>query len=149
MKLVQYFGKKSPKASRVREAQSETKLKQNQGAQSPLSGEPSVPGSSPKPSKDPGPISEECGRSWRMKKQKRTTKVLERWPFNPGPKSLGSQQGRQVKRLGGTTPGKRGRKKDKGLEKQALASEDWSGIGTGGTSAPGKDLVKKNQQENV
>ena len=79
------------------------------------------------------------------KEQKRTTKVLERWPFNPGPKSLGPQQGRQIKRLGGTTPGKRGRKTDKSLEKQALALEDWLGISTGGTSVPGKEPEKKNQ----
>ena len=82
-------------------------------------------------------------------KQKKTSKVLERWPFDPGPKALGPQQGRQVKRLAGTTPGKRGRKKDKGLEKQALALEDWLGIGTGGTSVPGKEPAQKNQQENV
>ena len=134
-----------PKASRAREALSETKIKENQGAQSPLSGEPSVPGSSLEPSKDPGPISEECGRSWRGKKQKRTTKVLERWPFDLGPKSLGPQKGRQIKRLEGTTLGKRGRKTDKSLEKQALALEDWLEISTGGTSVPRKEPEKKNQ----
>ena len=103
-----------------------------------------MPGSNTEPSKDPEPTSEECGRSWSRKTQKKTSKVLERWPFDPGPKSQGPQQGRQVKRLGGATPGKRSRKKDKDLEKQALALEDWLGIGTGGTLAPGKDLVKKN-----
>ena len=36
VKLVHYFGKKSPKASRAREALSETITKENQGAQSPL-----------------------------------------------------------------------------------------------------------------
>jgi len=43
---------------------------------------------------------------------KKTTKVLERWPFDPGSKSLGPQQGRPVKRLKGKTPGKGSRKKE-------------------------------------
>ena len=81
--------------------------------------------------------------------QKKTSKVLERWPFDPGPKSLGLQQGKQVKRLGGTTPEKRGRKKDMDLEKQALALGDWLGIGKGGTSVPRKEPAQKNQQEKV
>ena len=80
-----------------------------------------MPGSTTEPSKDQGPTSEECGRIWSRRTQEKTNKVLERWPFDPGLKSLGPQQGRQVKRLGGTTPGKRTRKKDKEVGKQALA----------------------------
>ena len=45
----------------------------------------------------------------------------------------------------GTTPGKGTKKNDKELEKQALALENWLGIGKGGTSAPRKDPEKKNQ----
>ena len=148
-KLAQYFGKTSPKALKARQTKSETTNQDNQGAQGPLPGEPSEPESQIQPSKGPGPRPEECGRVWSKMEEKKTRKVLERWPFDPGPKSLGPQQGRQVKRLGGTTPRKTARKKDKDLEKQALALEDWLCIGTGGTSAPGKDLVKKNQRENV
>ena len=75
----------------------------------------------------------------------KTKKVLERWPFNPGSKSLGPQQGRQVKRLKGTMPGKGARKTDKDLRKQALALRDWLGTSTGGTSAPRKEPDEKNQ----
>ena len=80
---------------------------------------------------------------------KKTRKVLERWPFDPGSKSLGPQQGRPVKRLKGTTPGKGARKTDKDLRKQASALRDWLGTSTGGTSAPRKEPGEKNQENNV
>lgn len=53
VKLAQYFGRKSPKASKSRETKSETINKENQGAQGPLPGEPSEPKSQAKPSKGP------------------------------------------------------------------------------------------------
>ena len=128
VKLAHYFGRKSPKASKARETQPETKIKQNQGAQGPLSEEPSKPKSPAQTSKGPGPTPEERGRVWSNVTQKKSIKVLERWSFDPGSKSLGPQQGKSVKRLKGTTPGKARRKKYKEVEKQAFALEDWLGI---------------------
>ena len=124
-KLAQYFGKKSPKAIKARQTNSETNNQDNQGAQGPLPGEPSEPESQNQPSKGPGPRPEECGRVWSKMEEKKTRKVLERWPFDPGSKSLGPQQGRSVKRLKGTTPRKGSRKIDKDLQKQASALRDW------------------------
>ena len=77
---------------------------------------------------------------------KKTIKVLERWPFDPGSKSLGPQQGGPVKRLKGATPGKGSRMPDKEMKKQALALRDWLGTGTGGISAPRKEPGEKNQE---
>ena len=47
-------------------------------------------------------------------KQKKTSKVLERWPFDPGSKSLGPQQGKQVKRLKGATQGEASKEREGG-----------------------------------
>ena len=78
--------------------------------------------------------------------QKKSIKVLERWSFDPGSKSLGPQQGRPVKRLKGTTLGKGARMSDKDMKKQASALRDWLGTRTGGISAPRKEPGEKNQE---
>ena len=81
-----------------------------------------------------------------MMDKKKTIKVLERWPFDPGSKSLGPQQGRPVKRLKGATPGKGAKMSDKEMKKQASALRDWLGTRTGGISAPRKEPEEKNQE---
>ena len=138
-KLSKYFGRKSPKANKARLKVAETNNQNIQGAQSPLLGVPSEPGSQNRPSKGPGAKPEECGRVWRQEDEKRTKKVLERWPFDPGSKSLGPQQGRSVKRLKGATPKKGNKKVDKDQQKQALALQEWLGNSIGRTSVLRKD----------
>ena len=88
--------------------------------------EPSEPGSQNLPSKGPGPTPEECGRVWRQEDEKRTKKVLERWPFDPGPKSLGPQQGRSVKRLKGATPKKGNKKVEKDSHNQDIGFSKYA-----------------------
>ena len=87
VKLVHYFGRKSPKASKARETQPETNNKQNQGAKSPLLGEPSKPESPAPTSKGPGPIPEERGRGWGREGQKRHRRSWRcgRLTQNPSP----------------------------------------------------------------
>lgn len=60
-------------------------------------------------SKGPGPVPEEYGRVWGKggkKGRKRAMKVLERWPYIPGPGSKGPQQAKPVMRLKGEMLGK-------------------------------------------
>ena len=108
-------------------------------------GEPSEPGSQNQPSKGPGPKPEEFGRFWRQNDEKKTKKVLERWPFDPGSKSLGPQQGRPVKRLKGATPRKENKKTEKEQQKQALALQDWLGGSKGRTSVLRNETGNENQ----
>ena len=70
---------------------------------------------------------------------------MERWPFDPGSKSLGPQQGRPVKRLRGATPRKGVKKIEKEQQKQALALQDWLGSSKGRTSALRNETGEENQ----
>ena len=70
---------------------------------------------------------------------------MERWPFDPGSKSLGPQQGKQVKRLKGATPGKAAKEKEKEVRRQAFALEKWLENSKAGTSVPRKRPDEKNQ----
>ena len=101
--MSQYFGRKSPKAAKAREAREDNTRKEPQvliesehkilpslkGAQSPLPGDLGCPQRHPnadpeagRPSEASGGGSEERGSSTRQegRNQKRTKKVLERWP---------------------------------------------------------------------
>ena len=143
-KLVQYFGRKSTKASKARESQPETKSKEVQGANSPLLGDASKPESPSQTSKGPGPLPEGKGRGWVREAQKKTQKVMDRWPFDPGSKSQGPQQGKLVKKLKGTTLAKANREKEKEVRKQAFALEKWLGTSKGDSSMAcflGKELI--------
>merc|ERR1711895_221006 len=71
-----YFRKKSPKADKAREKTGlepeETKEQLFMGTRdSPLLGEPSQVGSQEPPSRDPKPVSEECGRTWSKEVKKK------------------------------------------------------------------------------
>ena len=102
-KLLDFLKRKSPKAMKAREnrkPEPETEPIKLQGAlKSPLSGDLSHPGPQNNPSEGPGPVPEERGRGWGKDGKKRAEKVLERWLYDPGPGSLGPQQGKPVKRL--------------------------------------------------
>ena len=101
--------------------------KENQGATcSPLLGDTGQPGFQQETSTDPGPGAEERGRPWGREAAKRTKKVLERWPPDPGTSPRGPLQRKPIKRLKGTTPGK-----DKAEGKGHRGMQDflWTWIG--------------------
>lgn len=123
--------KKSPQAKQVRETQTRKSETENKdiikGAKSPLSGESYKPGTHTKPSNGPGPESEEYGRTWGRKGEKRAKKVLERCPFRPESSAKGPIPRKPVKRLRGTTPGKEAREKEKQDRRQGTSLLAWPG----------------------
>ena len=86
-KIMQYFGRKSPKAARAKETIGQKigdipkaeNNKKNQGAtnSSPLLGDTSYPGCQEKPSTAPGPSVVVSGGPWGTMKERKTKKVLE------------------------------------------------------------------------
>ena len=67
----------------------------------------------------------EYGRARRLEALKRTKKVLERWPPDPGANSRASNQGKLVKRLGGTTPGREDKRRETEKRKQQTSLQEW------------------------
>ena len=113
---MQYFGRKSPKAAKIKETigkksddipEAENN-KKNKGAtnSSPLLGDASYPGCQKTPSTAPGPSVVESGGPWGSMKERKTRKVLERWPLELANSPNGPNQRKFLKRLKGATPGK-------------------------------------------
>ena len=132
--IKEYFRKKSPKANKNRsqekpDSQHETN---KQGARdSPLEGEPDSrrfcpdqAGSQTLPSRDPGPSTEERGRSWRNEAQKRAIKALERWPPDSSQGTKSPKRGRTVKRLQGAAGGKAAKEGKEGVLQRWLRKEN-------------------------
>ena len=97
--ISQYFGRKSPKAGALRRKHElETEKITNKTFEgvrnNPLLGDPETPRPQQGPSKGLGPVSEVRGRSREMEEQKRTRKVLERWP----PDSRANKQSPQLRK---------------------------------------------------
>ena len=84
--ISQFFGRKSPKAEASRQKTNEkvtetTTDRTFKGVgNNPLVGDPEKPRHQQGTSKGRGPVSEASGRSRELEGQKRTRKVLERWP---------------------------------------------------------------------
>ena len=109
-----YFRKKSPKADKAREKTGQepeqTKEQKFMGTRdSPLLGEPNQVGSQEPPSRDPKPVSEECGRTWSLQVKKKALKALERWPPDIGPRPESPKRGRLKKRHQRSALGKKER----------------------------------------
>ena len=108
---MQYFGRKSPKAAKIKETISKKiddipeaeNNKKNQGAtnSSPLLGDASYPGCQETPSTAPGPSVVVSGGPWGTKEERKTRKVLERWPLEVANSPKGPNQGKPMKRLRG------------------------------------------------
>ena len=62
-------------------------------------GEPNQVGSQEPPSRDPKPVSEECGRTWSFEVRKKALKALEWWPPDIGPRPESPKRGKLKKRL--------------------------------------------------
>ena len=109
-----YFRKKSPKADKAREKTGQepeqTKEQKFMGTRdSPLLGEPNQVGSQEPPSRDPKPVSEECGRTWSLEARKKALKALERWPPDIGSRPESPKRGKPKKRLQRSATGNEGR----------------------------------------
>ena len=76
---------------------------------SPLLGEPNQLEPSKLPSRDPRPVSEECGRTWSLEAREKALKALEKWPPDTGTSSESPKRGKPRKRLQRLAPGKEDR----------------------------------------
>ena len=138
--LETYYKRKSPKASKARERQTqqpeeENKTEKSEGTNnSPLLGVSGKPEPKATPSKGSGLESEECERTWDKEVQKKALKALERWPPDPGSGSESPKRWKPKKRLQKSAPMKGTKERKEGGDFNVL--KKWLQKEKEGSEAP-------------